>query len=178
MGPGWAEAHSVRVLLFLALLAAAGASPAENSAGDSAEVRRTDPDNLVSFRLPALWNDDHFANGRHFQRADRPDDKAILAVLAELREHYPTLEQIRTGRTGVHQTQGHRQVSSDEKQINGFDVWEAVYTANVRGDDVIMHDFMMFSDTRFIEVHLIAAEADYETYLPDLLAVVDSMRVN
>ncbi|XOV83495.1 MAG: hypothetical protein ACFHXK_22005 [bacterium] len=144
----------------------------------AADERRTDPDKLVSYIMPLEWNNTHFANGRHFQRADNPANKAILAVVPEVRDEYMTLEQTRSGRSRVHEIQGRKQVYSAVKQINEFEVWEAIWEANIRGDDVIMHDFMMFSDTRLVEVHLIASTVDYPEFLPDLRKVVASMRVN
>lgn len=161
------------VHMLLVVLAALTASCAVAS-----DARISGHKDLVTYVMPSGWNNERFANGRHYQRADDPDNKAILAVMPEVRDEYMTLEQTRTGRTGVHEVQGHKQVYSAETQINEFEVWESIYAANIRGDDVIMHDFMMFSATRVVEVHLIAGVEDYQAFLPDLRAVVASVQVN
>lgn len=161
--------HPARLLVALILLTVIAICSA-------AETRRSDPDNLVSYVLPDGWDDQRTGNGRHFTRAGLPDDPNFLGVLPRARDDYSSLENIRRDRSAVHAAQDHRQRSSQVRRVNGFEVWESIYDAQIRGQAVVFHDAMMFSDDLVIEVHLNASKRDYADFAPDLQLVVESMQ--
>lgn len=139
--------------------------------------RHSDPKGRVlSYVLPAGWDNERFNNGRNFTRTGILDDSNILGVIPRERDAYSTLENIRRDRSAVNAVQNHIQRSSKVYDLNGFQVWEAIYDAQIRGRNVVFHDVMIFSDNLMIEVHLNASKPVYESYLPDLQTVVLSMR--
>jgi hypothetical protein len=89
-----------------------------------------------------------------------------------------TIEQVQEGTRGKHEIQGHAIVRESTTDKNGFTVWEAVYEAHIRDDDVIYHDFFLFADGLLVEINLNTRKKDYDSYVDDLLAVVDSVSAN
>ncbi len=138
--------------------------------------RLGEPKGLVTFEMPGEWSNDRFGNGRHYTRDGSSDDPNILAVVPELKDEYMTLETMSKGRKQVNLAQDHRLVSERVHRINGFDVWEAVYEAEIRSQNVVFHTYLMFSDTLMIDVHLNASKDVYKTYLPDLRRLAHSVR--
>lgn len=100
----------------------------------------------------------------------------MLAVVPERRDAYMTLSKMRDGRKRVHEAQGHRQISEATRSFNGFDVWEGVFEATIRGQPVVMHTYLLISDTLLVDVHLNASKGVYADYLPDLRTLVLSVR--
>lgn len=137
--------------------------------------RLTEPKGLVTFDMPDGWSNDRFKNGRHFTRAGSSDDPNILGVVPEERDTYMTLEAMSEGRKKVIAMQEQRQVFEKVTRINGFDVWEFVAEAHIRGQDVVLHTYLLFSDALMIDVHLNASKPVYKEYLPDLRSVVQSV---
>ncbi len=137
--------------------------------------RQTDPKGLVSFDMPDGWSNDRFKNGRHFTRAGLPDDPNILGVVPEERDEYMTVEAMSDGRKKVAARQEHRLVREKVTRINGFEVWEAVHEARIRGQDVVLHTFLLFSDALMVDVQLNASKPVYEEYLTDLRSLVKTV---
>ena len=140
------------------------------------DASRTDPKNLVKYTMPAGWTNDRMKNGRHYTRVGLPEDPNMLAVIPELRDAYMTMEKMRAGRQSVHAAQEHRQISEKMSSFNGFEVWEAVFEATIRGQPVVMHTYLLISDTLMVDVHLNASKDVYARYLPDLRKVVRSVQ--
>lgn len=142
----------------------------------AADVPRTDPSKLVQFTLPAGWTDERMKNGRRFTRVGLPEDPNILAVIPEVRDEYMTVASMSEGRKRVHATQGHRQISEAMHSFNGFQVWEGVFEATIRGQPVVMHTYLLVSKTLLVDVHLNASKGVYPEYVADLRALVRSVR--
>ena len=142
------------------------------------EADRTDEDGLIRYGMPEGWTNTRISSGNHYTREGMPEDPTILQVAP--REHHPavTIEQVQEGTRGKHEIQGHAIVRESTKDKNGFTVWEAVYEAHIRGDDVVYHDFFLFADGLLVEINLNTRKKDYDSYVGDLLAVVDSVRAN
>ncbi|MEZ5459965.1 MAG: hypothetical protein R3E65_11870 [Steroidobacteraceae bacterium] len=163
--------RSVIISLLAASLALA--SIGSSHAGDAP---RTDPKQLVEFMLPSGWTHERMKNGRHFTRVGMPEDPNMLAVIPEPRDEYMTMVKMRDGRKRVHAAQGHRQVSEAMQSFNGFEVWEGVFEATIRGQPVVMHTYLLISDGLLVDVHLNASKGVYADYLPDLRELVRSVR--
>lgn len=148
--------------------------PVISSSAAQAE-RITEPKGLVTFDMPDGWSNDRFKNGRHFTRTGSSDDPNILGVVPEERDKYMTLQAMSEGRKHVTTMQDQRQVFEKVTRMNGFDVWESVTEANIRGQDVVFHTYLMFSDALMVDVHLNASKPVYKEYLPDLRSLVQSV---
>lgn len=140
------------------------------------DANRSDEDGLIRYGMPAGWTNTRISSGKHYTREDMPEDPTILQVAP--REHHPSvsIEQFQEGTRGKHEIQGHAIVRESTTEKNGFTVWEAVYEAHVRGDDVIFHDFILFADGLLVEVSMGTRKQDYDSYVGDLVAVVNSVR--
>lgn len=145
------------------------------SGGIAQAERLTEPRGLVTFDMPDGWDNSRFKNGRHFTRTGLPDDPNILGVVPEARDKYMTMATMRAGRKQVHAMQEHRQVFEKMTRMKGFEVWEVVVEATIRDQDVVLHTFLMISDTLMVDVHLNASKSVYEQYLPDLRRLVKSV---
>lgn len=140
------------------------------------EATESDADGLIEYAMPEGWTNTRISSGNHFSRADEIDDSAILGVVPRKRGSAPSVDEVRIGTTSKHEFQGHKLITEETSNMNGFFVWEAVYEAEIRGRDVILHDYFLFSEELQVEVHLNAARERYEEFLPDLRTVVGSIR--
>ena len=140
------------------------------------EANRSDEDGLIRYGMPAGWTNTRISSGNHYTREGMPKDPTILQVTP--REYHPSvpIEQFQEGTRGKHEIQGHAIVRESTTEKNGFTVWEAVYEAHARGDDLMFHDFFLFADGLLVEVSLGTRKEDHDSYVGDLLAVVDSVR--
>ncbi len=163
------------VFITLAALMAAGFL-ALLSAGDVRADQMSDREGLVTFDMPSGWSNDRFNNGRTFTRKGLADDPNILAVVPERNDGYMTIEKMSEGRNNVHAAQEHRLIREKTYRLNGFEVWEAVHEAEIRSQDVVMHTYLMFSDTLMVDVHLNASKNVYKKLLPDLRKLAKSVR--
>ena len=60
--------------------------------------------------------------------------------------------------------------------MNGFEIREATYTAEVRGQSVAYHDLFLFQDKLQVELSLNTSADAYDTYLSDFRAIAGSIR--
>jgi hypothetical protein len=162
----------IPLVIAMALVAACGGS------APGIEADRSDEDGLIRFGMPQGWTNTRISSGRHYTREGMPEDPTVLQVAP--REHHPavTFAQVQEGTRGKHEVQGHSIIRESTKDKNGFTAWEAVYEANVRGDDVVFHDVFLYTDGLLVEISLNARKNDYDSYVGDLLAVVESVRAN
>jgi len=162
------------LILTIAMAMTAACDGAGSASG--LDANRSDEDGLIRYGMPEGWTNTRISSGNHYTREGMPEDPTILQVAP--REHHPSvsIEQFQEGTRGKHEVQGHTIVRESTGDKNGFTVWEAVYAANVRGDDVIFHDFFLFADGLLVEVSLGTHEEQYDSYIGDLQAVVDSVR--
>ena len=140
------------------------------------EANRSDEDGLIRYGMPAGWTNTRISSGNHYTRAGVPEDPTILQVTPRVYDPSVPIEQFQEGTRGKHEIQGHAIVRESTIEKNGFTVWEAVYEAHARGDDLMFHDFFLFADGLLVEVSLGARKDDYDSYVGDLRAVVDSVR--
>ena len=140
------------------------------------EATHADSDGLIEYAIPDGWTNTRISTGNHFTRDDRLDDPAVLGVIPMRRGSVPSIEQLKEGTAGKHEIQGHEMIMEAVSELNGFSVWEAVYEAEIRGQEVTLHDYFLFTDELQVEVHLNAAREEYENFLPDLRTVVGSVR--
>ncbi len=164
--------NTLRILPILIAVSLVGLWSGSNALAE----RLSEPKGLVTFDMPDGWDNERFSNSRHFTRDGLSDDPNILAVVPERRDEYMTLKKMSEGRKQVHASQEHRLVSEKIVRINEFEVWEAVYKAKIRSRDVVLHTYLMFSDTLMVEVHLNSSQDVYEKYLPDLHSLAKSVR--
>ena len=165
--------------LGLLILTIAMATVVACGGADSApgiEANRSDEDGLIRYGMPEGWTNTRISSGNHYMREGMPEDQTILQVTP--REYRPAvpIHQFQEGTRGKHEIQGHALVRESLKEKNGFTVWEAVYQAHVRGDDLVFHDFFLFADGLLVEVSLGTRKEDYDKYVGDLVAVVNSVR--
>lgn len=146
--------------------------------GPGLEANRTDEEHLIRYGMPDGWTNTRISSGNHYTREATPEDPSILQVAP--REHHSavTIKQVQEGTRGKHEIQGHTIVHESTDEKNGFTVWEAIYEANVRGDDMVFHDFYLFTDGLLVEINLNTYKNLHERYVGDLRAVVDSVRAN
>jgi hypothetical protein len=162
------------MILTIAMATSVACGGADSAPG--IEANRSDEDGLIRYGMPEGWTNTRISSANHYTRADMPEDPTILQVTP--RNYHPAapIEQFQEGTRGKHEIQGHAIVRESTKVKNGFTVWEAVYEAHARGDDLIFHDFFLFADGLLVEVNLGTRKEDYDNYVGDLLAVVDSVR--
>lgn len=148
------------------------------AAAQSTGSPRTDPDGLVRFVLPAGWHVEGIGNGTHFTRSGWPDVKSILKVDAENRPGAMTLEQLASGRAQVHAAQDHVEQSQRRYRLGEFEVWEARYRADIRGDDAIIHDAILLGSGTLVDISLTTYRDAYPGEageLDDLIRSVQEM---
>ena len=168
--------NRVGAVLAAALIVWSLAACSDAQQSPQIEATHTDADGLIEYAMPDGWANTRISSGNHFTRDDRPDDPAVLGVIPMRRGSAPSIEQVQEGTAGKHEIQGHEMVMEEVSELNGFSVWEAVYEAEIRGQEVILHDYFLFTDELQVEVHLNAAREEYEDFLPDLRTVVGSVR--
>ena len=139
-------------------------------------VTHSDAAGLIEYGMPDGWTNTRISTGNHYTREGRPDDPAVLGVIPMRRGSVPSIEQVKEGTAGKHEIQGHEMIMEETSDMNEFSVWEAVYEAEIRGQDVILHDYFLFTDELQVEVHLNTTREEYEDFLPDLRTVVGSVR--
>jgi len=142
------------------------------------ERNRLDSDGLVRYAMPSEWTNTVISSGDHYTRVGESGDSPVLAVVARPRNSVPTIEQIQEGTKGKHVVQGHTLIEESTNEQNGFTVWEAIFEAKPRGQNVIYHDVFLFTDELQVEVNLNASRSDYEKLYPDLRFVADSVQLN
>lgn len=162
------------LILTIAMVMTAACGGAGSAPGIDAD--RGDEDGLIRYGMPEGWTNTRISSGYHYTREGLPEDPTVLQVAPRKRHPSVSIEQLQEGTRGKHEIQGHAIVRESTKDKNGFTVWEAVYEAHVRGDDVIFHDSYLFTDGLLVEVSLGTNKEFYDTYVGDLLAVVDSVR--
>jgi len=165
---------ALSLILAMILVAACGGT----GSGSGIEANRTDEKGLIRYGMPEGWTNTRISSGNHYTREGMPQDPTILQVAP--REHHPavTIEQVQEGTRGKHEIQGHTIVHESTDDRNGFTIWEAVYAAHVRGDDLVFHDFYLFADGLLVEVNLNTYKKDHNSYVGDLRAVVESVIAN
>jgi|GEM_PF-2977207 len=162
------------LILTVAMATAVACGGADSVPG--IEANRSDEDGLIRYGMPEGWTNTRISSGNHYTRAGMPEDPTILQVTPREYHSAVPIEQFQEGTRGKHEIQGHAIVRESTKEKNGFTVWEAVYEAHARGDDLIFHDFFLFGDGLLVEVSLGTREEDYANYAGDLSAVADSVR--
>ena len=158
------------VLTFMTFLIAACGDP-------QVVADRTDSDGLIRYAMPDGWTNTKISSGDHYTRVG-VEDSPVLAVVARQRTSAPTVQQVQEGTRGKHEVQGHTLIKESTRTQNEFTVWDAVYEASLRGQEVVLHDVYLFSDALQVEVTLNASRQDHEKFAPDLQAVVESVQVN
>lgn len=153
------------------MVACGGAGPAPEIAAD-----RSDEDGLIRYGMPEGWTNTRISSGNHYTREAAPEDQSILQVTPRAYQTSVSIEQFQEGTRGKHEIQGHALVRESMAEKNGFTTWEAVYEANVRGDDVIYHEFFLFTEGLMVEVSLGTLKRDHDRYVNDLVAVANSVR--
>jgi len=136
---------------------------------------RTDSDGLIRYAIPDGWENTSISSGDHYKR-EGIENSPILAIVARQRTSAPTNQQVQEGTRGKHELQGHALLDESTRMQNGFTVWEAVYEANLRGQEAILHDVYLFSDALQVEINLNASRQDHEKFIPDLQVVVASLQ--
>jgi len=160
----------LQILMFVTFLLAA--------CGDAGIVaNRTDSNGLVRYAMPDGWTNTNISSGDHYKRVD-VEKSPVLAVVARQRSSVPTIQQVQEGTKGKHEAQRHTLTKESSRTQNNFTVWEAVYVATLRGQEVIFHDVYLFSDALQVEVSLNASRQDHEKFEPNLQSVVASVRAN
>jgi hypothetical protein len=162
--------------LLAAGLASALIACSGSDSGSVAEPNRTDSDGLIVYAMPDGWTNTRISTGDHFSREAQPDDPTVLGVVARKRHPSVSIEQIQTGTIGKHELQGHKLVEQSTTDRNGFTVWEALYEADIRGQSAVFHNYFLFSDDLQVEVSLNTPGNEYESLLPDLHTVVESVQ--
>lgn len=158
------------LILACLLLSACGAE----SQGGPAPNRRG-PSGLVAFALPEGWTDSRFNDGQHFTRPGT-DDPTVLAVVATPRDTSQSVAAFLAERRGVHAAQHHVPITDEMLAFNQFQVWHAFYEGRWREQKLMLDHYYLFSDALQVEVYLNTSEPTYQSYLPDLLTVVRSVR--
>jgi hypothetical protein len=87
-----------------------------------------------------------------------------------------TIDDIWSGTQGKHEIQNQVLIEEKTTSMNGFEVREAVYEAEVRGQKVVYHDMFLFQDSIQMQMSLNAARDVYGSYLGDFRAAVGSVR--
>jgi hypothetical protein len=123
------------------------------------------------------WTNTKISSGDHYTRVGA-EESPVLAVVARRRTSAPTVQQVQAGTKGKHEAQGRTLISESSRTRNGFTVWEAVYEANLRGQEVVLHDVYLFSDALQVEITLNASRLDHEKFESDLQAVAASVQPN
>lgn len=157
-------------MMTLTLFGCGGGSPCADI-----EPNQRDSKNLVEYSIPAGWTNTRISTRNHFTREGRPNDATVLGVVATTLHSSITIEQIKEGTTGKHELQGRTRISEVDRSMNGFTVWETVYEAKIRTQEVIFHDIFLFAKNLQVVVNLNTTKTNYQSYLPGLLAVADSV---
>lgn len=164
--------HSMNRLLVLSsmILLLASCTDAEVVAN------RTDSDGLIRYAMPDGWTNTTLSSGDHYTRVGI-ENSPVLGVVARQRKSAPTVQQVKDGTKGKHELQRHVLIKESTRKQNGFTVWETVYEANLRGQEAVLHDVFLFSDSLQVEVNLNTPQQDYEKFVSDLRTVVSSVKV-
>lgn len=137
---------------------------------------RTDRKGLVEFAVPSGWNNDESGSGRHFRRENPEENQAIIYIDALQRPASLKIDVVWEQTKGKHKIQDQVLTQENSSMLNGFELREAIYQANVRDQDVMYHDVFLFTDDLQIEMSLNAAADVYDGYVGDFRATVGSVR--
>lgn len=165
------KTRSLTLLCLLGLVACGG-----TVGGDSLPRDKVDRNGLVEFGTPAGWNNEDSNSGRHFSRNDPAEDQAMIYVDALDRPPSLGVDFIWEQTKAKHEIQEQVLKGETARNANGFDLREAVYEAEVRGQNVIYHDVFLFRDKLQVQMSLNAASDVYPAYVDDFLAMVNSVR--
>jgi hypothetical protein len=149
------------------------------AACDSQQIatNQVDSKGLVSYFMPEGWTNSRISSGNHYTRVGRPKDPTVMSVQTVPGPNSLSIEQIIENRKGKLEMQGFTEVRSSDREERGFVIWEGVFEGERRGEAVIWHDHLFFSHELSFEVNLIARQQEFEEYLPDLLTVLESVRL-
>ena len=144
--------------------------------GDALSRDTVDRNGLVEFGTPGGWNNEDSNSGRHFRRNDPAEDQAMIYFEALNRPPSLEVDFIWDQTKAKHEIQEQVLQEESTRSLNGFDVREAVYEAEVRGQSVTYHDVFLFRDQLQVQMSLNAASDVYPAYVDDFRAMVDSVR--
>lgn len=159
----------------LAFFALCACAESESGFDSGLTPDRSDRKGLVEFAVPAGWNNEG-GSGRHFRRENSDENQAIIYIDALQRPASLEIDVVWEQTKGKHKMQDQVLAQENSSVLNGFELREAVYKANVRDQDVVYHDIFLFNDNLQIEMSLNAAADVYSGYLGDFRAAVGSVR--
>lgn len=154
-----------------ALLACGETSSAERLTAD-----RTDRDGLIEFGIPAGWSRTGTGERNlHFKRDDPAENQIMIGIAAFGR---PALsnDDLWVNLKGKHEIQGHALVEEKSTTMNGFEVREGTFSAEVKGQTIVYHNVFLLTDMLWVDLNLNADQKMYESYLSDFRAIVGSVR--
>ena len=135
----------------------------------------TDPEGLVTFRIPDAWVLQSDSHGMRFRRSDS-NERTVLSVTPRMGRGEENLEQLRSTRLSQVRSQSREVATDTVSSLNGFTVWEFVVRPGADGRGAISHSLHLLSPDLHIQIMLIAEPDRYAGYVADLRAVADSVQ--
>lgn len=163
---------TMRILALLVMLA--GCDGVASTASEP--PNRIDKTGLVEFYLPPGWMDLPSSQKSRFVPEGADRDNALLGVIPTAEHRPPDIDWFWQNTIAKHEIQKQKLISETSSNLNGFEVREAIYEAERKGQQLIYHDYFLFSERLQIELHLNGTKEAYQRCAQDLITLAQSLR--